>query len=712
MDVVMARWLVVVMVVGLWTPSAFAFHVCPTLSDTQPVTPRGISPDDTRALRALGKVRARIAEGKHLPPGQLKKLVQPELAARAPELRWFCRENPESCYSALLRPEEQAAIGSDPCDAIPVVVQGTVATAIGLGLDGRPMARLQIITDDGEALMVSAADVHRATLAKAKRVRVQAKRLAAADLLVTQDDAVETIEAVAGWNPTPYYTTGDRRALLVGVSFADSPFTQGIPGLQADARLLSDYYRETSGGLLRLTADVFPRVVQVNAPTTCGPGSDHDLVIPLIDPEVDFSTVDFFIIVSSYTACPWGGVAYLSNPFPLRTAEGQISPGVNLDREGRHGTIFHEVGHNLGAHHGAEFASANWMPLGGIYGPDVTWTEYLYPLNAMGQAGGDGPPGILHRLMYGWFVPGPQVMVSPPAGTYTLAPVGANGGLQGLVMPRAAADYWAFELRRPINRWEQTQQATKPFGCQAITTHHETFPHEAAHRVLPRTAQGCQAGDTITDPATGMDVSIVSVGPDAMVVRVNAPGVPDLRRPTVTITSHTYGGAISGNATVLATTDDPTVIRAQARLLCGSRYVWSVIDTAPPLVLSDLDTLQCPDGAAWLTVFAADATGQAQGTQIQVIVSNGGATTTTSTTTTSSSTLRPTTSSTRAPTTTTTTVRPTTSTTRAPTTSTTSTSRPPTTLPCRTAGRGERCENAACVPGTTCRTKGGQARCQ
>jgi hypothetical protein len=623
-----------VVVLGLAT-TAGAMHVCPSLSDNAPVAPMVGSTGD-KALRATEKLRARIAEGKHLPPGQLRKALAGELEERAKEVRWFCRENPDGCFAALLPPDDLAALDGDGCVEVPVTIQGTLATAVAVGLDATATERTTLHADDGREYRLSVADVHRFTMSRAKRVKVTGRKLGAADVFVTQDGAVDVLAdqtaSGTGFTNPPPYTTGDVRVLLVGVSFADSPFTQGLDGLRADAQVVEDYYNETSHGVVRMVVDVFPRVVAVPEATVCSPGSDHRLLVPLIDAEVDFRDYDVISLVSSYTVCAWGGVAFLGAPVTLTTNDGVVSPGMNLNREGRPGTIIHEIGHNFAGHHGAEWRHAEWMPVGG-HNNGVQWGEYAYNLNALGNASLLGPPGSIHRYLYAWIAP-PDILVNPAPGTYTLVPIGSplGSGPQALFFRRALSDYLAIELRQPINRWEQTNAASKPFGCILLSTKHIAFPHEASHRLTARTKQGCAAGDVIRDPATGAEVVIESVSTTGMVVRVVATGTPDLVLPAVRVTSPAVGTLVSGTLPVTATFTEANLWTAQPRLSCGGKLAWGPIVQAPAAALS-IDTTPCPDGTAWLTVYGTDRTGQSTGAAIQVVVNNGGTGTTTTTTT-------------------------------------------------------------------------------
>ena len=629
----------VLFVTASYSPSQ-AFHVCPTLSDTAPVVPQ-VGSDGTKARHATELIRRKMAQNKHLPPGQLKKLLQQDLQDRAPDVRWLCRENPDSCGDALLTEAEQNLIGLDGCLEQNVIIEGTYGAIIAR-TDTGAVTQSVLQTTDGRQLRMSAAANHRSMLQGKGHVVVRGVQLGAADLFIPQDGGVvqDVTPTSTGFQNPPAYVRGPVRILLVAASFTDSPSTETQAQLQADATMIQDYYRQTSDGQSVPTVTVFPRTVSVPVATTCSPGNDHTALVNVLDSEVDFRQYDIFGIASSYTVCGWGGVAFLG-PIELRgTMDGVIQMGTFLARENQAHIDLHEIGHTYNLHHGAGFTVPSWFPVGDSGAAGASWVEYAHPLNTLGRSNSRGPFGVLHRYALGWLAP-PDLLVNPLPGTYRLLPVGSprgSGTPQGLLIRRGLSDYLAVELRRSINAWESyvPTGAVKRFGCYVLSSHHTPWPHEGAHQLTPRTYQGCEVGDVIDD-VTGTRVTIVAVTDTDLTVRVDVVGPADLTLPATRLTAPTMDQGVVGSVAVTATLDDVRPFGVQFQLVCGGSSSYTARVTTTPYTAT-LDTTRCPDGPAWIYATGSDAVGQFQTSAVRIQSNNGGSVSTTTTTTSTSTT--------------------------------------------------------------------------
>lgn len=635
-------------VMGLWVVLAaakpsFAFHVCPSLSDTlAPLPKQGPGVSSAKAVAALAKMREALAKGHTLPPGQLKKV----LGEYALEFRALARDDPAAAALALqTMPEAIQSFAQAKADAAagcvpePVMLTGTLSAYVIApppGADTLTTAQITqpvLIADNG-SLYALQVDPMLALQGKSRRVRVRG-RLLVRDLIVAGDgagiDSLDPVSDAPGFHAPPAYAKGTLRLLCTAVSFADSVTTQTPVQLDADCQRVKAYYEETSDHQLTVQVTTFPRIITVAAPTTCGPFEDHQLVLPLIDAEVDFRTVDVWTITSPYTVCPWGGVAYL-DPISLATADGTVALGFNLDRAGSPSVISHEVGHNVSLHHGAEYFAAEWFPLGDL----STWTEYKNPFNVLGQSASFGPFGVIHRLALGWLQPGVNVMTDPVAGQrYTVIPVSSTTpGWRGVCARLSVDNLVCVEHRRPVNQWEQTNAATKPFGCQITSSGHAGggYAHDAVHKFGSRLQPGCQVGDRITAP-TGLDMTIESITDTGIVVRVDSPGVPDLVRPVVTLISPTPWMAIRGPVNVEFTVADARAWRATASLYSAGRYRFCpAVLTSGGAVSIPCDPTTAPalvNGSGYVYAAGDDALGNRTTVGTWVVIDVGGTGTTT-----------------------------------------------------------------------------------
>jgi hypothetical protein len=562
-------------------------------------------------------------------------LIRKALGNRAKELRKLCEVDPASCSQAILDKRlaeaTAAAAGPDGCLEEPIQISGTINTVAVIG-QASDYSSFQTITIKGKDYKIRSPfkDLPQDTELKGWTL--------GNDLILDPNEAPGNTRGVF-LTPT-WPTTGDLKKLVVMVSYNDSPSNQSIAQKQLEVAKQARFVDLNSYGKARLLGTVYPQKINIPETAACSPGDAMTQLLRYADTLIDFSQYHWLTMVSSYPACSWGGIAYLGT-VGVTTNDGNLSLGINQTKENMWAVDMHEDGHSLGLHHGADYASTEWFPVGGLASPGTTWTEYQTLWNLMGRSGCDGVWGALHKWYLGWMVEGVDILINPAPGTYVLNKLSSPTGLKALCFHLNSLDYLCFDYHQNDNEFENTCANLKQFNRVTVYSSFGTsWPHEGHHRLLPDSLQDAKPGDVIQSP-NGTRVRIDSTGVNA-VVTVLATGTTDTRKPTAAWTNLVWDQLLTGTvrATASLTDDNPYGIQFFFTPP-GGRFTALGIDTVPPYTV-DIVTTNYPDGRAFLYAQPVDTTGQIAGLfAVAVNFNNGGSVTTSTSTSTSSTTTRP-----------------------------------------------------------------------
>jgi len=211
----------------------------------------------------------------------------------------------------------------------------------------------------------------------------------------------------------------------------------------------------------------------------------------------------------------------------------------------------HELGHNLGVHHANSFdcGTTQIAPYSGCIN-----TEYGDSSDVMG--GGYDQFNAPHKVAMGWAA-GSEVQTVTTSGTYTIAPLESNSGVEVLKIAKPnTSDAYYISYRQPlgqfdtntnmINYWSKGVEVHIWSGTASIQTKLvDTTPGDSSHvndTLLDGTAFG--------DPATGVKITQVSHSSTGAVVNIAIGSYTDTIAPTAVLYNSTCLSCVYTNGIV------------------------------------------------------------------------------------------------------------------------------------------------------------------
>ncbi|HYI75245.1 MAG TPA: hypothetical protein VEW90_08235 [Gaiellaceae bacterium] len=223
----------------------------------------------------------------------------------------------------------------------------------------------------------------------------------------------------------------------------------------------------------------------------------------------------------SASSCGWAGLAYL--PGTSSWINGAMTLRV----------VSHEVSHNLGVHH-ASTLSCTDAGTRTTFSGSCSQSEYGDPFTVMGSASTRHHVNW-HRAQLGWM---PDVQTVTTSGSYLVAPAELAGSPRLVRVARGDGTYLNLEFRQPWGIFDDFAANDPVVNGVSVRIAPATSSIVQSKLVdaTPATTTFADAalavGKTVVDPATGVSLTTVSVGPGGASVSIQFPGGGDTQPPT------------------------------------------------------------------------------------------------------------------------------------------------------------------------------------
>ena len=331
------------------------------------------------------------------------------------------------------------------------------------------------------------------------------------------------VQASGGTTATA--TTGAKTVGVILFNFtnnASQPWTHDtVRGVLFDnTNSVDAYYREASWGQLSISGAVHGWYTIPDDDAGCDyTGWATKARTEAQNAGVNLSAYQYLVYAfPSTSSCGWAGLAYLPG------TGSWINGAMNLR------VVGHELGHNFGVHH----ASTLRCTSAGVYVPlSATCeqpSEYGDPYTIMGSAS-TRHHNNWHRAQLGWVS---DTLTVATSGVYNLAPAEMAGGPRMLRIARTDGTFLNLEYRQPYGTQFDNFGATDP------------VVNGVSVRIAPNTSSLVQSklidgspttsgwafgvGQSLTDPATNVQITVVSVSPAGASVSIQF--APDSQAPT------------------------------------------------------------------------------------------------------------------------------------------------------------------------------------
>ena len=264
----------------------------------------------------------------------------------------------------------------------------------------------------------------------------------------------------------------------------------------------------------------------------------------LRDSGVDLTGYDMKMYIFPYlSSCGWSGLGNLGG-----------SPASSWINSTAVGTIIHEIGHNLGAHHASSWScSENGARVSISADSNCTLGEYGDMYSVMGKSG-----FLRHLSNYNkgmtvyslnWLDSiNTRTLNRNSGGTYTLAPIESpSTGIQSLRIPRTigsdgkALDYYYVEFRQPIGFDATISSYAKNGLIIRIGPEYNSIQKSKLIDTTPGTTVFDDAplavGSTFTDSSKAISITNVAVAAAGATVNVSFGELPCTQtNPSITMT--------------------------------------------------------------------------------------------------------------------------------------------------------------------------------
>jgi hypothetical protein len=388
-------------------------------------------------------------------------------------------------------------------------------------------------------------------------------------------------------------TLGEHKVLVILVNFQDEQTQPYTTTQAADVAFntTSNYYRENSYGQTWLTGDVYGWYTIPVSSTNC------DTV----------AIATYAKQAASNAGANLAAYGHLVYAFPQNngcgfTGRGSIggSPGeVWINQYFDVSSVGHELGHNFGLFHSRSMDCGT-----AVIGGTCTTSEYGDVIDIMG-GGASAHTNLFQKERLGWINSGssPPLTTVTTSGTYWIdayEPVGTNPkGLKVLKSTDPVTGYrtWYYAEHRTLSGFD-SYMSNLPGIIGGVTIH--TGSESSGQEIYlldmtPATASwydsSLLAGQSFTDPDSGMTITTLSADSTGAMVQVDLPSQPCAHaNPSVTVTPGQTQWLSSGttfNYSVSVTNNDGSgcsmgSFKLQANVASG----WAASYSAPSLSLT------------------------------------------------------------------------------------------------------------------------------
>ena len=436
------------------------------------------------------------------------------------------------------------------------------------------------------------------------------RQLAPSPNLASSTSASPSLESTA---IVMFYFHNQTASALPTTSAAGATMNTGPSSLRG-------YYLEQTYGDVAFQADVLaPVQLAENAPTT---GDCFDSIFDWaqeayslepgsFDPS-PYRHVVFAFPALSPSVCGWSGLAEVGGTHVW--TNGSFTVPV----------LAHELGHNLGLDHAGGLSctsSGTPAPMGDLCAIDRVHyglPQYADPFDAMGNAPVLRQMNMAHKLALG-LLPPTAVQTISGSGTYLLAPMETLGGtVELLILPRPGGGHYYVEYRQPLGTFDGQAGSPAATGVLVHTESPDTSDpdpqnHDDSDTALldmhpdagfPATQwqnAALGAGQTFTDPVTGLTIQSLTQSPAGASLAIGLPVDTQPPGPPQRLSAVTSGTSVALQWT--AATDNYGV--QSYRVSRNGSQVGAPVDSV------FTDTGLMPGSTLTYAVTAVDAAGNA-----------------------------------------------------------------------------------------------------
>jgi hypothetical protein len=319
--------------------------------------------------------------------------------------------------------------------------------------------------------------------------------------------------------------TGTKSVAVLLFNFANDtrqPWTtSAVRGVVFDnADSVREYYLDASYGQLSMTGDVFGWFTIDSTNAGCNYTSwANEARAKATAAGVPLSNYQYTVYAfPQISGCGWAGLAYL--PGTTSWINGSMTLRV----------VGHELGHNFGVHHASTLSCSS-----GALSGSCSASEYGDPVTIMGAAS-RRHHNNWHRAQLGWFS---DTVTASSSGVHRLAPAELSGTPRLLRIPRGNGTYLNLEYRRPWGIFDDFTSSDPVVNGVSIRVGPElsSLVQSLLIDATPGSPGGFSdaalpAGSSLTDPLSGVTITVISVSAAYADVSVQYPGSTGLLRVT------------------------------------------------------------------------------------------------------------------------------------------------------------------------------------
>jgi chitodextrinase len=302
--------------------------------------------------------------------------------------------------------------------------------------------------------------------------------------------------------------SGAKTVAVILFKFSDTPATAALVSSATARSVVFDsassvnrYYQDASYGQLSLAGDVFGTFTIPSANTGCNWRSwGNEARSAASAAGVPLASFQYTVYVFPFApGCGWSGLAYMPG------SESWINNAMSLR------VVAHELGHNFGTHHASTYACG-----AAVYASSgCSTSEYGDPFTVMGSSS-QRLHTAFSRAEFGHLT---DTLAVTASGSYTLAPVGLSGtSPRQLRISRGGGNYLYLEFRQPLGVFDDFA-ATDPAVTGVTVRFNTAFNTYSQTKLLDAHPGGSfsdapfRAGESWTDPVSGVKITVVSVSP-------------------------------------------------------------------------------------------------------------------------------------------------------------------------------------------------------
>jgi hypothetical protein len=343
-------------------------------------------------------------------------------------------------------------------------------------------------------------------------------------------------------------TTGEKRVLVVLVNFQDKatqPFTVD-QARNVTFNTTSNYFYENSYGQTWLTGDVYGWYTIPVSSTVCDKNAIATYAKQAAaNAGADIASYNNLVYAFPSNACTFTGSANV----------GGTQPQVWINEWYELGVLGHELGHNLGLYHSRSM-DCGATPIG----ESCTTSEYGDSMDLMGAASSAHFNGFQKERL-GWVGGNGSVQTIQTTGTYQLHPYQPSGSDPKVLKVLKSTDpttglrtWYYLEKRNAIGFDGYLGTNANVMGGVIVRTGSESSGQQSyLLDMTPATTSwydpALTVGQTFTDPAAGVTITVLSADSSGASVRVEMNAQPCVRaNPSLTMTPSTSSWTKPGTA--------------------------------------------------------------------------------------------------------------------------------------------------------------------